>query len=113
MGGSSRKLLNLKKIKKETQMDKEKVIHEFAKSAGQKVVCQFTKFKGKKRIDLRLFYDAGKDGEDWRPTNSGISLPREMVLDLKETIDKAAEEYKKELPGPEEKGESEEEEIPF
>jgi hypothetical protein len=96
-------------------MNEEKVIHEFQKGPGEKIICQFTQFKGKKRIDLRLFYDAGKDGpaEDWRPTKSGLSLSREMVLDLKEAIDKAAEEYEKELPGLEEKGKSEKEETPF
>ena len=51
-------------------MSEEKVIHEFAKSAGQKVVCQFREYKRNKLIDLRVFYDAG-DG-DWRPTQKAF-----------------------------------------
>jgi hypothetical protein len=91
-------------------MSTEKVIGEFQKNSGERVRCQFVEFKGVKRIDLRVFYDAGKDGpaEDWRPTKSGLSLPREMVLDLKELIDAASEEYERGLPGPEqEKGKTE------
>jgi hypothetical protein len=95
-------------------MSEEKVIHEFSKGPGQKIVCQFTEFKGVKRIDLRVFYDAGRDGpdQDWRPTKSGISLPLEMILDLKEVVDKAAAEYEKELPGPEQEKGTEDEGEP-
>jgi hypothetical protein len=95
-------------------MSKEKIIHEFQKGPGEKVICQFTEFKGKKRIDLRVFYDAGRDGpdQDWRPSKAGVSLPREMVLDLKEVIDRAAAEFERGLAGPEEKGKTEDEGEP-
>jgi len=36
-----------------------------------------------------------------------------MIFDLKEAIDKAVEEYEKELPGSEEKEKAEEGAIPF
>ena len=78
-------------------MSEEKVIHEFAKSAGQKVVCQFREYKRNKLIDLRVFYDAG-DG-DWRPTPRGISLRRELIPELNEAVDAAVREWEKELPG--------------
>ena len=83
-------------------MNESKVIFEFQKNALEKVVCQFKEYKRNKLIDLRVFYDAG-DG-DSRPTPKGISLRRELIPDLKRGIDKAAEEYEKELSGLEEKG---------
>ena len=72
-------------------------IFEFLKNAGQKVVIQLREYKGKKLIDLRIFY-LDDDGT-WKPTPKGICLRQELVLELKEAIDKAAEEYKNELPG--------------
>ena len=72
-------------------------IYEFKKNALEKVVCQFREYKRNKLIDLRVFYDAG-DG-DWRPTPKGISLRRELIPELKLALDKAAEEWERELPG--------------
>jgi hypothetical protein len=79
------------------KMNESKVIYEFRKSTGQKVVCQFREYKRNKLIDLRVFYDAG-DG-NWRPTPKGISLRRELIPELKEAVDKAATLWEAELPG--------------
>ena len=76
-------------------MSDEKIVHESQKNSAEKVVIQFRDFKGKKLIDLRIFYLS--DDEVWSPTPKGISLGGELLLELKEAIDKAAEEYKKEL----------------
>jgi len=92
-------------------MSEEKVIHEFAKSAGQKVVCQFREYKRNKLIDLRVFYDAG-DG-DWRPTLRGISLRRELIPELKEAVDAAVREWEKTLASVGKEEESEEKTTPF
>jgi hypothetical protein len=88
-----------------------KLICELKKSAGEKVVLQFTEFKGKKLIDIRIFY-ADDDGS-WKPTRKGMSLLRELIPELKKAVDLAAAEYKKGLPSPEAKGESQEEKVPF
>jgi len=92
-------------------MSEEKVIHEFAKSAGQKVVCQFREYKRNKLIDLRVFYDAG-DG-DWRPTPKGISLRRELIPELKEAVDAAVREWEKTLASVGKEEKSEEKTTPF
>ena len=92
-------------------MSEEKVIHEFAKSAGQKVVCQFREYKRNKLIDLRVFYDAG-DG-DWRPTPRGISLRRELIPELKKALDAVVREWEKTLAGVGKGEESEEKTTPF
>ena len=89
-------------------MDEEKVIHEFQKNNGERVRISFTTYKSKKLVNLRIYYNAADKGEDWRPTPKGLTLRRELILDLKEAIDKAAEEYNKELSSSEEKGKVEE-----
>jgi hypothetical protein len=81
----------------------EKIIGEFQKNPNEKVICQFTTFKQKELIDIRIFF-ADDDGT-WKPTRKGLCLLRSLVLELREVLDKAAAEYDKELPGPEqEKG---------
>ncbi len=70
-------------------------IYEFKKNVGEKVVIQFSDFKGYKLIDLRVFYNAGLDKEDWRPTPKGISISRDLVSKLKEGVDKALKEWEK------------------
>lgn len=56
-------------------MDVEKVIVEFERGAGQKVVVRRTEFRGKEYLDLRQFFQGG-DGQ-WLPTKKGVSLPWE------------------------------------
>lgn len=93
-------------------MSEEKIIHEFQKNSGEKVVTSFSTYKGKKLVNLRVYYNAGDDQEEWRPSPKGLTLRREMIPELKDAVDKAAAEYEKEL-GPQEKEESEEEGTPF
>ena len=85
--------------------DEEKIIHEFQKNAGEKVITSFSTFKGKKLVSVRVYYQAG---EDWKPTPKGLTLRREMILDLKEAVDAAVAEYERELPGLEEPEKTEE-----
>ena len=71
-------------------------IYEFKKNALANVIIQFTEFKGKKLLDLRIYFDAGKNKEDWRPTTKGITISRGLIPKLKGCIDKALAEWKKE-----------------
>jgi len=71
-------------------MKESKVIYEFRKSALGKVVCQLREFKGKKLIDIRVFY-LSEDGS-WRPTAKGICLRGELISELKEAINQAVNE---------------------
>jgi hypothetical protein len=80
-------------------MSQNKLIHEFRKSTSQKIVCQFTEFKNRRLIDLRLFYYAGKNGEDWQPTKKGLTLRRDLIPELKLAVDKALAAWERELPG--------------
>jgi hypothetical protein len=67
-------------------VDTEKVIAEFERGAGQKVVVRWTQFKGKEYLDLRQFFQ-GDDGQ-WLPTKKGVSLPWEARSTLIEALQK-------------------------
>jgi len=70
-------------------------VYEFKKNALETVIIQFTEFKGKKLLDLRIYYDAEKNKEDWKPTPKGITMSRDLIPKLKEGVDKALTEWKK------------------
>lgn len=67
-------------------MDKEQIVVEFERGAGQKVVVRRTEFKGKEYLDLRQFFE-GDDGQ-WLPTKKGVSLPWELRSALIEALQK-------------------------
>ena len=78
-------------------MSEEKTICQFKKNANETVMVKFTQFKGKRLIDIRAYYAA--ENGDLKPTPKGISISRDLISELKEAIDKAAEEWERELPG--------------
>jgi hypothetical protein len=84
------------------EMSEEKIIHQFKKNANETVMVKFTQFKGKRLIDIRTYY-AAENGE-LKPTQKGVSLGRELLPEMKETVDKAAELWQRELPGGPENG---------
>jgi len=91
----------------------ERILSEFRKNSGEVVRVSFTTFKGRKLINLRVYYNAGEDKDEWRPTPKGLTLRRELIPELKEAIDKAAEEWEKTLSGAGKEEESEEKTAPF
>lgn len=67
-------------------MDEERVIAEFERGEGQKIVVRRTRFRGKEYLDLRQFF-LGDQGQ-WLPTKKGVSLPWEMREALIEALEK-------------------------
>lgn len=45
----------------------------------QKIVVSETEFEGKAYVDVRRFYRT-KNGPEWRPTQKGISIPKDPVV---------------------------------
>ena len=45
----------------------------------QKIVVSETEFEGKNYVDVRRFYRT-KNGPEWRPTQKGISIPKDPVV---------------------------------
>ncbi len=68
-------------------MNSEKVISEFERSPGQKVVVRRTEFKGRQYLDIRQFF-SGDDGQ-WLPTKKGISVPWELRQELFNALEAA------------------------
>lgn len=87
-------------------MGEEKVLYEFTKNANERVRISFSTFKGKRLVNLRVYYNAAEEGEDWRPTPKGLTLRRELIPELKEAIDKAAKEWEAQLSGESREGQS-------
>lgn len=45
----------------------------------QKIVVSETEFEGKAYVDVRRFYRT-KNGPEWRPTQKGISIPKDPAV---------------------------------
>jgi hypothetical protein len=71
-------------------MSEKKIIYEFQKNSGESVITSFTTFKGKKLVNLRVYYSAGVDQDEWRPSPRGLCLHKEPIPELKQAIDRAA-----------------------
>ncbi len=68
-------------------MDEERVIAEFERGPGQKIVVRHTRFRGKEYLDIRQFFEG--DGGDWLPTKKGVAVPIELREALIEAFQKA------------------------
>ena len=69
--------------------------YEFQKNALEKVIIQFTEFKGNQLIDIRVYHNAGVAKEEWRPSRKGLSVRPDLIPELKKGVDKAFKEWEK------------------
>jgi hypothetical protein len=66
------------------------IAHEFNKNPAELVRVSLVEFKGKRYVDLRLYYDASESEiPDWKPSKKGICLSVDLLDELKEAIGKA------------------------
>jgi len=66
-----------------------RTIGEIEKSALEKIVAAIGEFKGKTRIDLRVYYQpVAHKPDEWVPTKKGINLDPETWYDFKNLIAK-------------------------
>lgn len=72
-------------------MEKNELIHEFQKNALEKVKIQFSEYKGKETIDIRVYcLDLGGD-DGLKPSRKGISMERKHMPELFKGIKRAYE----------------------
>lgn len=78
-------------------MEDNEPTYEFQKNAGEKVIIQFTEYRGHQVIDLRVFYNANAGGakEEWKPSPKGLCVRTSQILELKTGVDKAFKELEK------------------
>jgi len=70
-------------------MNKNNLIYEFKKNSLEKVIIRFSEFMRREVIDIRVFYKASEDKDDWRPTVKGLCMSSDLLPELKKGIDKA------------------------
>ncbi|HDZ25694.1 hypothetical protein LCGC14_1142890 [marine sediment metagenome] len=76
-------------------------IYEIDKNSMEKIRIALTEFKGHRLLDIRVYYDASETRTpDFKPTKKGITIPIDLVREVKEGIDKALAEIESET-GPE------------
>lgn len=75
--------------------DDSKLIASINKSATEQLQIAINEFKGKKYLDLRIFYTTDS-GSSWLPTKKGVTVSPENLELLKDSIEKAIEELSNE-----------------
>jgi hypothetical protein len=76
-----------------------RVIYEFNKNAAEKVRAEFCNYKGHDILNLRVYFDAGDQEENWKPTKKGLALSVSLIPELKKAVDMASEEYERLIGG--------------
>lgn len=69
--------------------DEAVVVHSFPKNPLEEVRSSVTVFKGKKYVDLRVYYK-GDDGE-FRPSKKGLTIALDLFPELEEAMRKLKE----------------------
>ena len=73
-------------------MSDKKVLATIPRSATEEIQVQLSEYKGKKYLDLRVFYTTD-GGATWLPTKKGVAIYPENIELLKEAIELAQKEF--------------------
>ena len=73
-------------------MSENKVLATIPRSATEEIQVKVSEYKGKKYLDLRIFYTTD-NGATWLPTKKGVAIYPENIELLKEAIDLAQKEF--------------------
>ena len=71
------------------------VIYEFQKNSFEKVMMELNNFRGKRLINVRVYYLADSKMDDWKPSSKGIAMSLDLLPELKKGIDKAYKRWEK------------------
>ena len=72
-------------------MSENKLISTIERSSTEQLQIAVKEFKGKKYLDLRIFYTTD-DGASWLPTKKGVTVSPNHLSILKEAIKVAIDE---------------------
>lgn len=72
-------------------MAENKLLATIPRTATEEIQVQINEYKGKKYLDLRIFYTTD-GGNSWLPTKKGVAVYPENLELLKEAIEKAQSE---------------------
>ena len=72
-------------------MEYPQVLMTVPRSATEEIQIAINEYKGKKYLDLRVFFTTD-DGLNWSPTKKGVTFSPEKLGDLKAAVEKAMAE---------------------
>ena len=73
-------------------MSDKKILATIPRSATEEIQVQLSEYKGKKYLDLRIFYTTD-GGATWLPTKKGVAIYPENIELLKEAIELAQKAF--------------------
>ena len=73
-------------------MAESKVLLSIPRSATEEIQIAINEYKGKKYLDLRVYYTTD-DGINWNPTKKGVTVSPDKLAELKDAIITAMEEF--------------------
>ncbi len=73
-------------------MAEDNVLAVIPRTATEEIHIQINEYKGKKYLDLRVYYTMD-DGANWNPTKKGITVSPDNLENLKEAIELAIKEF--------------------
>ena len=72
-------------------MSEKKLLATIPRTATEEIQVQINEYKGKKYLDLRIFYTTD-GGNTWNPTKKGVAIYPENLNALQEAIEQAQKE---------------------
>ncbi len=63
----------------------DQILYQFSRNQDETVYFTLRDYKDRKYLDLRVFYQP-KDGDEMRPTKKGITLPLDLLPELKRGV---------------------------
>lgn len=69
-----------------------KLLASIPRTATEEIHIQINEYKGKKYLDLRVYYTTD-DGLNWNPTKKGVTFAPEKLDELKQAIEEAQKEF--------------------
>ncbi len=72
-------------------MSENKIISTIERSSTEQLQIAIKEYKGKRYLDLRIFYTTDNGGS-WLPTKKGVTISPDQLLVLKDAVDLAINE---------------------
>lgn len=72
--------------------DSSKLIAAIDRSEREKLHISVNEYKGRVSLDLRIFYTTD-GGENWRPTQKGVTIAPEHIDELIDAIQESKKEF--------------------
>lgn len=72
--------------------DSSKLLATIERSDRERLQIAINEYKGRSYLDLRIFYTTD-GGENWRPTQKGVTCAPEALETLRDAVEEAMKEF--------------------